>query len=156
MQGSDPPEADPPVAADADVGDSDAAVGDQDARSVAGKDPLRFNNWMKRSATGAVIAGIAIGLHQALEPEKPPVPFVIEANEPDDPDGLIDLQFDPDSPSGTVAIIRRSVADDGSDTGSRSEPAEPGAQPDRQLGSSVPDPVVSAVTFGRPLESDDA
>jgi uncharacterized peroxidase-related enzyme len=29
-----------------------------------------------------------------------------------------------------------------------------GARPDRQLGSSTPEPVVSAVTFGRPLESD--
>ena len=30
-----------------------------------------------------------------------------------------------------------------------------GARPDGQLGSSTPDPVVSAVTFGRPLEPDD-
>ena len=30
-----------------------------------------------------------------------------------------------------------------------------GARPDRQLGSSTPEPVVSAVTFGRPLEPDD-
>ena len=106
---------------------------DQDAGSVAGKDPLRFNNWMKRSATGAVITGIALGLHKALEPEKPPVPFVIEAGEPDDPDGLIDLRFDPDSPSGTVAIIRRPVTDEGSEPRPRPEPAQPGAQPDRHL-----------------------
>ena len=30
-----------------------------------------------------------------------------------------------------------------------------GARPDRQLGSSTPEPVVSAVTFGRPLGPDD-
>jgi len=73
-------------------------VPDQDADSVAGKDPLRFNNWMKRSATGAVITGIALGLQKALEAEKPAVPFVIEASEPDDPDGLIDLEVRPGQP----------------------------------------------------------
>jgi hypothetical protein len=83
--------------------------------SATTKDPLRFNNWMKRSATGAVMTGIAVGLHEALELPKPQVPFVIEApGEPDDPDGLIDLRFDPDSPADTVAVIRRPVTDGGS------------------------------------------
>ena len=143
-------ESDPPVAADVGVGGAEVGEGsaevtdvgvgsadpymrDQDAGSVVGKDPLRFNNWMKRSTTGAVIAGIALGLHQALEPEKPAVPFVIEASEPDDPDGLIDLRFDPDNPSATVAIIRSPVTDDRSDSPSRSMPAEPGTQADRHL-----------------------
>jgi len=174
IRGSDPPESDPPVAADADVGGADpadadvggadTAVPDQDADSVAGKDPLRFNNWMKRSATGAVITGIALGLQKALEAEKPAVPFVIEASEPDDPDGLIDLRFDPDSPSGTVAIIRRSVADDGSDTPSGSMPVEPGAQADRHLPRRTVDDQHDADTVGQagggvggkvPLERDD-
>ena len=68
---------------------------------------LRFNRWMKRSATGAMMTGIAIGLHEALElPKKEPA-FVIKATgEPDGPQGPIDLQFDPDSPSNTVAVIR--------------------------------------------------
>ena len=72
-----------------------------------GPDPLRFSNWMKRSATGAVMSGIAVGLKEALQP-KQPIPFVIEASgEPEDPDKPIDLKFDPDSPAATVAIIRR-------------------------------------------------
>ena len=63
---------------------------------------------MKRSATGAVMTGIAVGLKEALQPQKKEVPFVIEARgEPDDPDKPIDLHFDPDSPADTVAIIRR-------------------------------------------------
>ncbi len=63
---------------------------------------------MKRSATGAVMTGIAVGLQQALELPKQQPAFVIEASgEPDDPDRPIDLQFDPDSPADTVAIIRR-------------------------------------------------
>ena len=101
---------------------------------------------------------------KALEAEKPAVPFVIEASEPDDPDGLIDLRFDPDSPSGTVAIIRRSVADDGLDTPSGSMPLEPGAQADRHLPRRTVDDQHDADTVGQagggvggkvPLEHDD-
>jgi len=70
-------------------------------------DPLRFNRWMKRSATGAILTGITMGLSQALEPDKPKPALVIEAaGEPDDPDRAIDLRFDPDSPAHTVAYIR--------------------------------------------------
>ena len=84
--------------------------------SDPGKDPLRFSNWMKRSATGAVMTGIAVGLKEALQPQKKEVPFVIEARgEPDDPDKPIDLHFDPDSPADTVAIIRRPGAATGPD-----------------------------------------
>jgi len=75
----------------------------------AGRDPLRFNHWMKRSATGAVLTGIAIGLQQALEtPKKQPAFVIVASDEPDGSEGPIDLRFDPDSPEGTVAIIRRS------------------------------------------------
>ena len=80
------------------------------------RDPLRFNNWMKRSATGAVMTGIAIGLREALEPRRPEVAFVIEASDPDGPDGPIDLRFDPDSPQNTVAVIRRPPPDSTAET----------------------------------------
>ena len=87
-----------------------------------GKDPLRFSNWMKRSATGAVMTGIAVGLKEALQPQRKEVPFVIESrDDPDDPDKPIDLHFDPDSPEATVAIIRRPVAP--------SAPADPPVAP---------------------------
>ena len=76
-----------------------------------GKDPRRFNTWMKRSATGAVLTGITIGLQRALEDPKKQPPFVIVASdEPGDPDGPIELRFDPDSPADTVAVIRRPAA----------------------------------------------
>jgi hypothetical protein len=79
-----------------------------------GKDPLRFNNWMKRSATGAVLTGITIGLQRALEDPRKQPPFVIVASdEPGDPDGPIDLRFDPDSPADTVAVIRRPATGEG-------------------------------------------
>jgi hypothetical protein len=66
---------------------------------------------MKRSATGAVMTGIAVGLKEALQPRRQDVAIVMEApGEPDDPDKPIDLRFDPDSPADTVAIIRRPPA----------------------------------------------
>jgi hypothetical protein len=162
IRGSDP-EADPPAVDDGDVGAEDPGR-EQGDGSLSGKDPLRFNNWMKRSATGAVITGIALGLHQALEPEKPAVPFVIEAGEPDDPDGPIDLRFDPDSPSGTVAIIRRSVTDQGPDVPSTPMQSESGAQADRHLPGRTVDDQDDADAVGQagggvggkvPLERDD-
>jgi hypothetical protein len=98
---SAPEPADDRVAA---AGPSEA--GDEDG--AEGRDPLRFNNWMKRSAAGAVMTGIAVGLQQALELPRQQPAFVIEASgEPEDPDRPIDLRFDPDSPADTVAIIRR-------------------------------------------------
>jgi hypothetical protein len=81
--------------------------GDSEGEHPEGKDPLRFNNWMKRSATGAVMTGIAVGLQQALEvPRKQPAFVIVASDEPDDADGPIELRFDPDSPAATVAVIR--------------------------------------------------
>ena len=45
-------------------------VVDPDEGPDPGKDPLRFSNWMKRSATGAVMTGIAVGLKEALQPRE--------------------------------------------------------------------------------------
>ena len=102
-------------------GTPEVTLGDRDEGPASGKDPLRFNNWMKRSATGAVMTGIAAGLREALEPRRQEAPFVIVApGEPDGPDGPIDLRFDPDSPADTVAIIRRPVSEEGRDAPSSS------------------------------------
>jgi hypothetical protein len=77
------------------------------------KDPLRFNRWMKRSATGAVMTGISLGLREALENKKNQPALMIEASgQPDDPDHPIRLHFDPDSPADSVAVIRRPAEPD--------------------------------------------
>ncbi len=77
-----------------------------------GKDPLRFNRWMKRSATGAIMTGISIGLREALQPAVKEPAFMIEASgQPEDPDNPIELHFDPDNPADTVAIIRQPSPD---------------------------------------------
>jgi len=85
-------------------GDEDRA-GDGDDPGAG--DPLRFHRWMKRSATGAVLSGIALGLQQALEGRREQPAFVMEApGEPEDPDAPITLHFDPDDPTRTVAVVR--------------------------------------------------
>ncbi len=94
------PEPDTEAGADA----ADMAEGEE---GEEGADPLRFSSWMKRSATGAVLTGIALGLQHALEREREQPAFVMEApGEPDDPDAPITLHFDPDDPGKTVAVVR--------------------------------------------------
>ena len=85
-----------------------------------GGDPLRFSTWMQRSTTGAILSGIALGLHHALEPKRQQPAFVMEApSEPEDPDAPITLHFDPDDPTKTVAVIRAPRDPAAGDSGDR-------------------------------------
>ncbi len=95
--------------------DGDSSTQETELPPGSGPDPLRFNRWMKRSTTGAVLTGVTIGLQQALEKRDQRPAFVIEApGEPEDDEPLVRLQFDPDNPSNTVAVVR---ADAGHDRG---------------------------------------
>lgn len=79
-------------------------------------EPLPFQQWIKRSASGAVLTGIALGLQQVYQPKRELPAFVMEATgEPEDPDAPITLHFDPDDPTKTVAVIRTPVSGAGSD-----------------------------------------
>jgi hypothetical protein len=63
--------------------------------------------WRKRTATGAVLTGIALGLQEALEGrDRDEPPIVIDA--PGDPPRLEPLQvfFDEDSPQHTFVVVR--------------------------------------------------
>ncbi len=82
----------------------DGAVDDADGGD---HEPLPFQQWMKRSATGAVLSGIALGLQQIFEPKRELPAFVMEAPDaPHDPDAPFTLHFDPDDPTKTVAVVR--------------------------------------------------
>ena len=94
--------------------DGDGGAGDH----VPGPDPLRFNRWMRSSASGGILTGIALGLQHALEERREQPAFVMEApGEPEDPDAPISLHFDPDDPTKTVAVIR-ARSEDGRPDGS--------------------------------------
>ena len=110
--------------AEGEPAEGEPAEGEPERRASRrrARDPLRFNSWMKRSATGALMTGIAVGLQQALELPRQEQAFVIEASgEPEDPNRPIDLRFDPESPADTVAIIRRPATPPAAD-----EPTDPG------------------------------
>jgi hypothetical protein len=63
-----------------------------------------------------MMTGIAIGFQKALEPERKEPAFVINASgDPDGPKGPIDLRFDPDDPTKTVAIIRTPLPEEPTD-----------------------------------------
>jgi hypothetical protein len=90
----------------------DGPPGDgEDGEDGTGR-PDRFAR-IRRTSAGVVMNGIALGLREALELPKNEPAFVIKA--PSDPDrdkGPIDLHFDPDDPTKTVAVIRSRPVDD--------------------------------------------
>lgn len=91
---------------DARESDPSGAPAD-DPEAEAGRDPRRFNEWRKRSATGVVISGIALGLREALElPDQRPALVVEAPGDPSAPDRPVALHFDPDDPAATVALVR--------------------------------------------------
>jgi hypothetical protein len=110
-------------------GDGDG-VDDAELPAESGPDPLRFNRWMKRSTTGAVLTGVTLGLQQALEKRDQRPAFVIEApGEPEDDEPLVRLQFDPDSPSKTVVVVRADAGHERAPSPLVGEPED--TEPDR-------------------------
>ncbi|HEX3459733.1 MAG TPA: hypothetical protein VHT49_02410 [Acidimicrobiales bacterium] len=106
------------------TGDEEVAIGD-DAKTPDGAGagpsegeerdaegaPTRFEK-VRRSSAGVIMTGIALGLQDAFElPRKEPAFVIKAAGEPDGEPGPIDLQFDPDDPANTVAVIRPWLAD---------------------------------------------
>jgi len=61
--------------------------------------------WRKRTASGAVLTAVVLGLQEALSSPKdrPSIVQPAPAGPPNDP---IDLYMDPDHPEATVAVIR--------------------------------------------------
>jgi hypothetical protein len=68
---------------------------------------FRFERWRRRTATGAVLTGIALGLREALESEKerPAMVQPVPGGDGDDDRG-VDLYMDPEHPELTVAVVR--------------------------------------------------
>jgi hypothetical protein len=109
--------------------DGDPSVGpesdDEAPAESAGSagDPLRFDRWRRRSAAGAMMTGIAFGMQEALDRKRKEPPIVQQADGDPGPQGPIELQFDPDHPEKTVAVIRPWLMDGGGTT-----PKPPGGE----------------------------
>ncbi len=80
-----------------------------------------FDRWRRRSVTGTMMTGIALGLQEVFTGPKPEIAIVHEApGGPPDEDQPIALSFDPDHPDRTVAVIRPWLLDPG---GARPDPS---------------------------------
>lgn len=67
----------------------------------------RVSQWRRRSALGAVLTGMALGLQEVFDPEEDR-PIVIEVDDDGQTGDLpIQLYLDPDSPSGSLCIVHR-------------------------------------------------
>ena len=67
---------------------------------------FRFEKWRKRTVSGAMLTGIALGLREALDDEKDQPAIVMPAPDAKRRDEPFELQLDPDHPEYTVAIVR--------------------------------------------------
>lgn len=65
------------------------------------------SQWRRRSAIGAVLTGMALGLREVFDPEQERS-IVIEVDDDGEPLDLpVDLFLDPDSPAGSLCIVHR-------------------------------------------------
>jgi hypothetical protein len=88
----------------ADGDDGENSARDPELRTAL---PPALEDWRRRSATGAILTGIAFGLRQALELPKEDPAIVVEApGEPPGPPQPMELHMDPDRPEETWVIVR--------------------------------------------------
>ncbi|MDQ3372138.1 MAG: hypothetical protein M3482_05330 [Actinomycetota bacterium] len=84
-----------------------------------------IGGWRRSSASGAVLGAALLGLGDALEGrrprERPPI-VDDDPGEPHDPEALVELHFDPDSPAATTARLRRAVRGAGAPGGAVTPP----------------------------------
>ena len=99
---------DAPASEDAPAGEdppSEDAPGEEEGGDSAA--PAGFDRWRRRSATGAVMTGIAMGLREVFQTQQDQPAVVIEASgQPEDEDAPYRLHFDPDHPERTTVVFR--------------------------------------------------
>src|SRR3954469_1498730 len=84
-----------------------AALEAREASEVETPMLSRVSRWSRRTALGMVLTGVALGLQEVLDPEEDGQ-IVIEVDAPGTTPPLpIQLFLDPDSPAGSVCLVRR-------------------------------------------------
>lgn len=72
--------------------------------------PSRITQWSRRTALGAVMSGMALGLQEVFEPREQ-APIVVEVDDDGIPHDLpVELFLNPDDPRGSLALVHRSHA----------------------------------------------
>ncbi len=84
-----------------------AAIEAGPSRRRSGEPVTRVSQWRRRSALGAVLTGLALGLQEVFDPEDERS-IVIEVDDTGLPTDLpVQVFLDPDSPAGSLCIVRR-------------------------------------------------
>jgi hypothetical protein len=69
--------------------------------------PPRVESWRRRSVTGAVLTGFALGLREALEPERQEAPIIVQVSGDPVDDLAVEAQVDELNPAESVVTVRR-------------------------------------------------
>ncbi len=79
----------------------------EEREAAAPDDPSTLERWRTRTATGALITSVALGLQEVFDPQPITDDIVLEQPGPaEPPNRRIDLHFDPsDSRSTSVVIL---------------------------------------------------
>jgi hypothetical protein len=88
--------------------------------------PTKMESWRKRSATGAILTGFALGLQEVFEPKRDEPAIVVQTSGDPPKDLPVDADFEYQRPRQSVVSIRPWLLDDQQAGG----PASEGDQPD--------------------------
>lgn len=75
--------------------------------------PPRVESWRRRSASGAILTGIALGLRQVLEPRREEPAIVAQVSGDPVGDLPVEAHLDGIKPANSVVTIRPWLLDDG-------------------------------------------
>jgi hypothetical protein len=67
----------------------------------------KVSRWSRRTALGMVLKGVALGLQEVLDPEDDRQIVIEVDDEGTSPHLPIQLFLDPDSPAGSLCLVRR-------------------------------------------------
>lgn len=66
-----------------------------------------LDRWRRRSALGAMLAGLGFTLRDVLKPEQEePVVVEVDPSGPEGPDEPLEIHLDPDHPAMSWAVVR--------------------------------------------------
>jgi hypothetical protein len=108
--------------------------------------PSKVESWRRRSATGAILTGFALGLQQVFEPKRDEPSITVQTSGDPPRDLPVDADFEYQRPRQSVVSIRpwlldEQTAESGRDADSPgNEPPAPGSDPGAGPGDSASTP----------------
>ncbi len=95
--------------------------------------PPKVESWRRRSAMGAILTGFALGLREALEPQRDDPPIVVQVSGEPVNDLPVEAHIDDVHPHDSLVTIRSWMLEDRAAPDAADEEGGPGAAlPDRE------------------------